>query len=89
MDGFLWSSHAAGNETDCSGFLDARVKAQMLTTCLFQIPTFTFQHQNQNVLKYTAPETLRGAAQDVKLGIWFQMIAAAHAYALYKHEKAR
>lgn len=26
---------------------------------------------------------------DVELGIWFQMIAPAHAYALYKHEKAR
>lgn len=25
----------------------------------------------------------------VELGIWFQMIAPAHAYALYKHEKAR
>ena len=25
----------------------------------------------------------------VKLGIWFQMIAPVHAYALYKHEKAR
>lgn len=25
----------------------------------------------------------------VELGIWFQMIAPAHAYALHKHEKAR
>lgn len=31
-----------GSETDCSLFIDTRFKAQMLTTCLFQIPTFTF-----------------------------------------------
>lgn len=54
----------------------------MSTTCLFLTSTFTFQP------KKTYCSVKPCELDYVELGIWFQMIAPAHAYALYKHEKA-
>lgn len=75
-------------KTHCSYFIDiACLKAQMPTTCLFQASTFYLSAQTLKSRNVLLSEPLE--VHDVELGIWFQMIAPAHAYALYKHEKAR
>lgn len=61
---------------------------KMLTTCLFQIPAFTFQCEVLCPKMYCSVKPLF-LFHFMELGIWFQMIAPAHAYALYKHEKPR
>lgn len=75
-------------KTTHSYFIDiACLKAQMLTTCLFPTSTFTFQRSDAGPEMYCSVKPFE--LDYVELGIWFQMIAPAHAYALYKHEKAR
>lgn len=76
-------------KTPCSYFIDfACLKRHMLTMCLFVTPVFTF------LCKISDPEKCFALwnlflLHYVELDFWFQMIAPAHAYALYKHEKAR
>lgn len=60
------------------------LKAQMPATCLLNTSAFPNVMKSRNAL-------LSGLLElnYVELGIWFQMIALTHAYALHKHEKAR
>lgn len=84
----IWMSVFSG-KTHCSYFIDiACLKPKMLTTCLFQIPAFTFQCEVLCPKMYCSVKPLF-LFHFMESGIWFQMIAPAHAYALYKHEKPR
>lgn len=53
----------------------------------FQTSTFTFQFRVSRPKMYCPVKPFELHFEES--GIWFQMIAPAHAYALYKHEKAR